>query len=85
MDFKILKWIVIILPLILLYYFMGINGILIYIGILFLWFVTSPLLNTINDPNTSSSQKMMAGLVLIGLMIALFYLSRYINWNELFG
>jgi uncharacterized membrane protein len=64
---------------------MGINGILIYIGILFLWFVTSPLLNTINDPNTSSSQKMMAGLVLIGLMIALFYLSRYINWNELFG
>jgi hypothetical protein len=85
MDFKILKWVMIILPLILLYYFMGQNGILIYIGVVFLWFIMSPILNTINDPNTSSSQKMIAAFVLILLIVILFYLSKFINLNEIFG
>lgn len=85
MDFKVLKWIVIILPLILLYYFLGVNGVLIYIGLLFVWFITSPLLNTINDPNTSSSQKMMAIIVLVLLILVLFYLYKYINWNDVFS
>lgn len=85
MDFKVLKWVIIILPLILLYYFMGMNGILIYIGIVFLWFITSPILNTINDPNTSSAQKMIAALVLIVLLAILFFLSKYIHWNEVFS
>jgi hypothetical protein len=85
MDFKIFKWVMIILPLILLYYFLEMNGILIYIGVVFLWFITSPLLNTINDPNTSSSQKMVSAIVLILLVVILFYLSRFIKWNEIFS
>lgn len=84
MDIKIFKWVMIIMPLILLYYFLELNGVLIYIGVVFLWFIISPLLNAINDPNTSSSQKMLAAIVLILLIVVLLYLSRYINWDELF-
>lgn len=84
MDIKIFRWVMAIIPLILLYYFLGLNGVLIYIGIVFLWFIVSPLINAINDPNTSGSQKMIAAVVLILLIIAMLYLSRYINWNEIF-
>lgn len=84
MDIKIFRWVMVIIPLILLYYFLGLNGVLIYIGIVFLWFIVSPLINAINDPNTSGSQKMIAAVVLILLIIAMLYLSRYINWNEIF-
>lgn len=85
MDVQVFKWILIIFPLILLYYFLGTNGILIYIGLVFLWFITSPLFNAITDPNTSSSQKMIAAIILILLVVILFYLNQFVNWNEIFN
>lgn len=84
MDIRVFKWVMIILPLILLYYFLGLNGVLIYIGIAFLWFIVSPMLNAISDPNTSSSQKMIAAIMLILLIVVLLYLSSIVNWNEIF-
>lgn len=84
MDIKIFKWVMVIMPLVLLYYFLRLKGVVIYIGVVFLWFIVSPLLNAINDPNTSGSQKMIAAIVLILLIVVLFYLGRYINWNEIF-
>ena len=41
------------------------TGLLIFLGIALIWFIFSPLINTVNDPNTSSSQKLLAIIVII--------------------
>jgi hypothetical protein len=41
------------------------TGLLIFLGIAIVWFIFSPLINTVNDPNTTSSQKLLAVIVMI--------------------